>query len=200
MAILKLAPNLPLRLAVKYIDAAPPSDAKYSPQARIKTDTNDILYLPGHATDSFAELQRAGVIVGPPASLPMTPGEKMVAVQVKAGGTDVIVTLEQAAGEKHGKVKVALANGGTGNGATPPQAVPAAYTPPQQETGAPPIVAVTTAPAGSETPLLATYDNPLYLSLVQFVRDDVIPMLDGEASPESFAAMVNTLFIFESKR
>jgi len=202
--ILKLAPNLPLKLAVKYIDAVPPNDPKYGPQARIKTNSDDVLYLPGKATDAFTELFQHGVITAMPTTLPTAPGEQLIGVPIRPGVKEITVTLEQGAGEKHGKVRIVGANGAP----TPAQknvtAAPADYYPLQHETGAPPA---NVAPAGAQAHATAprmTYSNARYLQIIEFVTDEVVPRVQNGAglrmTPESIVAAAATLYIAEGRR
>ena len=208
-SILKLTANVPTKVHIRYLDAV---GGEYGPQARIKgrfTHANGqsedaILYIAGAAPDAFAELHRAGVIASPVVELPAQKADKPVNVPTLV--SDVVLLSELLAGEKYPRLRVST-NGGNG---TPPaaQAAPQTFAQrldatesfapwEQKETGAPPANA---APAASQTAPRASYDNPLYLSIVQFVFGTVASELNGEFSAESLAAMVNTLFIAESRK
>jgi len=204
MATLKLAPNLPVRLAVKYVDAVPPNDPKYGPQTRLKMDNGDLLYLNGKASDTLTELYQKGVIAEIPSVLPTVPGQDKVNVKLRPGVKDVTLTLEQPAGEKYGTVRVAGGNGAPPPAQQPSPASPAPYVPPPQETGAPPASSAHVGHIGGQPARGGMYTNPLYVSIVEFVCRDIVPVVQNGSglrmTSEAISAMVAQVWIQECKQ
>jgi hypothetical protein len=215
MPTYRFTANVPTRVEIDFIDVV---GGEYGPQVRIngkfaaagETLAKAYGYLPGKAPDSLTELLRAGVIGDMPGVLPESKDDKPLAVKPRA--KSIMVTARQPAGQKYATTYAEVIGGAKPAPQAAPQApavaqtnvvaAPADYYPPPQETGAPPAQAPQIAPQGHA----AAYSNPLYLSLVEFVRDQVVPLMAHvgpsglEPSPESFAAMVNSLWIYESKR
>lgn len=173
----KLAPNLAMKVAAKYIDLFP---GEHGPSVRLKGkfDGEDgVLYLPGNADDSVATLVAAGII--PEYTGTMEPSE---AVNLKPKRKEFELILAQPAGEKYGKVQVV--------GATPATAAAANST-----NGS-------TPPASSGNGHQATPPSVLYAKATDFVLKEIAPKYTAagiELTDRGIAAMVATVFISKSR-
>lgn len=174
----KLAPNLAMKVAAKYIDLYP---GEHGPSVRLKGafDGEDgVLYLPGKAGDELETLTTAGII--PEYSGPLNP-EK--AVDLKPKRKEFELLLAQAAGEKYGRVTVvgaapAAARSTNGNGSHAPAASAAA------------------APADSAS-LAQTY-----IDATKVILDRVVPLYEAKEiglSDVAVGSMVATLFIAKTR-
>ncbi len=200
MAIQKLAPNVPLRATIKYLDIVP---SKYGPQARIKTDADDLIYLPGKAPDAIQALLRAGVISSPPTELPQAEGDNKVACVVNAGARDVTVTNTVEAGQKYGRLTIVAGGNGTppkqfkdtlDDGAPPPW---------EQEPPMSTRVASEPDPYAPVPKAADAYSNMRYAAIAEWALKNVRPAFEAAEIPvdaSAMAAIIATLYIADSKR
>lgn len=171
----KLAPNLAMKVAAKYIDLFP---GEHGPSVRLKgkfDGEEGVLYLPGNADDAVITLVAAGII--PEYTGTMEPSE---AVNLKPKKKEFELILAQPAGEKYGKVQVvgatAPAAAASSNGTTP------------------------SASNGNGHP--ATPPSVLYAKATDFVLKEIAPKYTAagiELTDRGIAAMVATVFISKSR-
>jgi hypothetical protein len=174
----KLAPNLAMRVAAKYIDLYP---GEHGPSVRIKGqfDGEDgALYLPGKAGEDLETLAAAGII--PEYNGPLNP-EK--AVDLKPKRKEFELVLAQAAGEKFGRVTVV--------GAPVPGAKPT-----NGNGSHAPAAGNGHAPADNAS-LAQTY-----IDATRVVLDKVVPLYEAKeigVSDIAVGSMVATLFIAKTR-
>lgn len=171
----KLAPNLAMKVAAKYIDLFP---GDHGPSVRLKGkfDGEDgVLYLPGDADDALSVLTAAGII--PPYDGSMEPAE---AVNLKPKRKEFELILAQAAGEKYGKVQIV--------GAPPPST---------RSTNGNGAHAPSSGATVEKVSLAQTY-----IDATKVVLDKVMPLYVSAGigcSDVAVASMVATLFIAKTR-
>lgn len=170
----KLAPNLAMKVAAKYIDLYP---GEHGPSVRIKGafDGEDgALYLPGKAGEELDTLTAAGII--PEYSGPLNP-EK--AVDLKPKRKEFELVLAQAAGEKYGRVTV----------------VGAAAPSPRSTNGN-----GSHAPAAAQADNASLAQT--YIDATKVVLDKIVPLYEAKdigVSDTAVASMIATLFIAKTR-
>lgn len=173
----KLAPNLAMKVAAKYIDLYP---GEHGPSVRIKGsfDGEDgVLYLSGKAGDDLETLTAAGII--PEYTGALNP-EK--AVDLKPKRKEFELLLAQAAGEKYGRVTVVGA------------AAPAARSTNGNGSHAP-------SGNGHAAPDSASLAQT-YIDATKVVLDKIVPLYEAKdigVSDTAVASMVATLFIAKTR-
>lgn len=171
--IVKLAPNVPVEIKVKYADIV---EGQYGTQIRLKGENQAgatiSIYVP---IDCSSALLSAGAVEGK--------NEKGEFYTLPRGVDWWVVEKQQAAGEKYGHVTLTP----KGASAPPPPRAPAPTPPP-------------TAPSTVETPhLVGLYDDTLrhVLRIVAKVNAGPDPVVVFTAT--EVAAMTATLFIARSR-
>lgn len=134
---IKLAPNVPFRMTVRYVDVWPNDTTKnagkgYGPSLCL-TGANPAgeavrFYPPGKLPVALAALTLGGVIA--PGQYSLDPAQKYN-IPVQRG--DVEIVLEQGPGDKYAEIAVNGHRGDSPNGTPPTQAVPQAAAPASQK-------------------------------------------------------------------
>jgi hypothetical protein len=190
MGIIKLAPNVPLEMSVRYADIFP-SKMGYEPQIRLKGaaggDQDAAVYLPGKLADNITEMRRVGALAELPSFDPAALPEKGLSLRLAA--KHLAVMLSQPAGEKYGRLTLSNLNAGA-RPAVPQAAAPEA---PQQGNGHAGTHAAPAAPAAERAKLTA-----MYLECLDWAAAAVTPRLASLGGPVDQQAVVSaaaTLFI-----
>jgi hypothetical protein len=190
MPVIKLAPNVPLEMSVRYADIFP-SKMGYEPQIRLKGaaggDQDAAVYLPGKLADNITEMRRVGALAEVPSFDPAALPEKGLSLRLAA--KHLAIMLSQPAGEKYGRLTLSNLNAG----ARPQAPQAAAPESPQQGNGHAGTHAAPAAQAAERPKITATYQECLAWTLAHAAP--TIAEAGYQVSAETVAAIAATLFI-----
>jgi hypothetical protein len=194
MPVIKLAPNVPLEMSVRYADIFP-SKMGYEPQIRLKGaaggDQDAAVYLPGKLADNITEMRRVGALAEVPSFDPAALPEKGLSLRLAA--KHLAIMLSQPAGEKYGRLTLSNLNAG----ARPQAPQAAAPEAPQQLPQGNGHAGTHAAPAAERKSLSTIYEEATDYVLSRIVPKYVASGLG--CTDTAAAAMVATIVIQRCK-